>query len=62
VFHRSEAVVVPEVGVNVGLRLTPWLQAEVGSSFLYWSRVLRLDGAIGRVVDQAQVSTSQLCF
>ena len=59
VFHHSEFSVIPEVGITVGYQITSWLRAEVGYSFLYWNQVMRPEGAIDRVVDQAQVPTSQ---
>lgn len=38
---RDVFSVVPEANVNVGYRLTSWLTARVGYSFLYWSDVAR---------------------
>src|SRR5262249_15357519 len=40
-YSRSRGSVVPEVGVNLGYQLTDHLQATVGYTFLYWSRVAR---------------------
>lgn len=59
VYHRSEFAVVPEVGLNLGFRLSENIRLQVGYSFLYLSRAIRPDGTIDRVIDQTQVPTSQ---
>jgi hypothetical protein len=46
---------VPEVGVNVGYRVTDWMRATVGYNFLYWSSVVRPGDQIDRVLDVTQV-------
>jgi hypothetical protein len=40
-YSKNVFAVVPEVGFTLGYQLTPRLQATVGYSFLYWSRVMR---------------------
>ncbi len=49
--------VVPEVGVNLGIQLTPNVRATVGYTFLYWSDVVRPGDQIDRVVDRTTVPT-----
>ncbi len=49
--------VVPEVGLNLGLQLTPHLRATVGYTFLYWTDVVRPGNQIDRVVDRTTVPT-----
>jgi hypothetical protein len=56
---RDEFAVVPEVGVNVGYRVTKSLIASVGFTFLYWSDVVRPGDQINRVVSPALVPASQ---
>jgi hypothetical protein len=40
-YSRNEFAVLPQLGATLGYRLTPRLQATVGYSFLYLSRVVR---------------------
>jgi hypothetical protein len=40
-FHHDRFTVVPEVNLNVGYDLRPWLRLSVGYDFLYWSSVVR---------------------
>jgi hypothetical protein len=49
--------VVPEVGVNLGIQLTPWARATIGYTFLYWTDVVRPGDQVDRVVDRATVPT-----
>jgi hypothetical protein len=51
--------VVPEVGLDVGLRLAPWARARVGYSFLYWSGVVRPGDQVDRQVNPRLVPTDQ---
>jgi hypothetical protein len=51
--------VVPEVGLNLGIRLAPWARATVGYTFLYWTDVARPGEQIDRTVDRATVPTVQ---
>ncbi len=58
-FSRSEFAIVPEFGVNLGWRVTPWLTARVGYTFLYWSDVARPGSQIDRRVSPFLVPTDQ---
>ncbi len=40
-YSKNVFAVVPELGLTLGYQLTPRLQATIGYSFLYWSRVMR---------------------
>ena len=40
-YSQDEFALVPEVGINLGYRLTDHVQVIVGYSFIYWSRVAR---------------------
>jgi len=57
--YRSVFTVVPEVGLNLGYQITPWLRAQVGYTFLYWSDVVRPGNQIDRAVNPSQVPTDQ---
>jgi hypothetical protein len=57
--NHSSFSVVPEVGVNLGLRLTEHVQARVGYSFLYWTDVARPGNQIDRVLDRTTLPTVQ---
>jgi hypothetical protein len=54
---RSIFSVVPETGVNIGIRLNPWAKLTVGYTFIYWSNVVRPGDLIDRTVNTAQVPT-----
>jgi len=51
--HTAFAV-VPEIDLNLGLRLTPWANVFVGYSFLYVSSVARPGEQIDRVINPTQ--------
>jgi len=51
--------VVSEAGLNVGVRLTSYLQASVGYSFLYWNNVERPGNQIDRGVNPQFIPTDQ---
>jgi len=51
VYRRNVFAMVPELGINLGYQLAPWLTAKVGYSFLYWSRVVRPGDQIDLVVN-----------
>ena len=55
-FHDDFAV-VPEAGLNVGVRLTDWLTVRVGYTFLYWSSVERPGNAIDPSINPHLVPT-----
>lgn len=40
-FHHDRFTVVPEVNLNVGYDVRPWLRLSLGYDFLFWSSVLR---------------------
>ncbi len=56
---RNEFAVLPEIGVNVGVQLTPSLRAKVGYQFLYWNHVARPGTLIDRTVNRFNVATDQ---
>lgn len=51
---RSRFAVVPEVGLNFGIKLSPWANFVVGYSFLYISSVARPGEQIDRVINPTQ--------
>jgi hypothetical protein len=53
-FSRDEFAVLPEGGINVGLRLTTHLRAHVGYTFLYLSNVVRGADQIDRGLNLSQ--------
>jgi hypothetical protein len=55
-YRRNVFAVVPELGLTLGLRLTPRLRATLGYSFLYLSRVARPGEQIDRDVDTDQLA------
>jgi hypothetical protein len=54
-FTRDRFSAVPEVGVNVGYRITDHLRAFVGYNFLYWGNVVRPADQIDRVLDASLI-------
>jgi hypothetical protein len=56
---HSEFSVVPEVGVNVGWRITDYLTANVGYTFLYWTHVARPGAQIDPRVNPFVVPSDQ---
>jgi hypothetical protein len=52
---HSTFTAIPEVGIDLGYRLTSQLRLTLGYSFLYWSRVARPGDQIDRVVSASQV-------
>lgn len=58
---HSQFAVVPELNLNVGYRLTPWVSVLVGYSFLYVSSIARPGDQLDRVINPSQSSaiTSQ---
>ena len=53
---HSQFAVVPEMNLNVGIRLVPWASIIVGYSFLYISSVARPGDQIDRVINPTQSS------
>ncbi len=56
-YTRDEFSVVPEVGVNAGVAITPNLRAFVGYNFLYWSSVVRPGDQIDTNLSGTQIPT-----
>jgi hypothetical protein len=54
-YERDVFGVIPEVATNLGFYLTPRLQATVGYTFVYWSRVTRPGNAIDLFVNPDQL-------
>ncbi len=63
VHTRTDIGLVPEGGVNVGVKITPHLRLTAGYSFLYWNSVVRPANEIDRNVNLSQAPTaSSLVF
>jgi hypothetical protein len=45
-FNRTTVGFLPELGLSVGVNLTPHLQLVAGYSFLYWNQVVRPGGQL----------------
>lgn len=56
-YEQNKFSVVPEVGVNAGVLLTPNLRAFVGYNFLYWSSVVRPGDQIDTNLSGTQIPT-----
>jgi hypothetical protein len=56
-YSRTRFAFVPEIGVNLGYRLTPHLTASVGYTFLYVSSVVRPGDQLDRSVNFAPPNT-----
>jgi hypothetical protein len=54
-FSHNAFSVVPEVGVNLGYQILPYLRGYIGYNFLYWSNVIRPGTSIDRVLDVTQI-------
>jgi hypothetical protein len=59
VHHHDAFSVVPEVGLNLGWRVTPWLVARAGYTFLYWSGVSRPGNDIDFALTRTTIPFSQ---
>jgi hypothetical protein len=55
-YYHSNIELIPEVGIDLGYRVTPQLRITLGYSVLYWSRVARPGNQIDRVVSAGQVA------
>jgi hypothetical protein len=53
-FTRNQFAVLPEVGINFGVKLTDHLRVSVGYSFLYLSNVVRPGDQIDTTIDPTQ--------
>ena len=56
--RRSVFAVVPEAGLTLGYRLTPWMSVVAGYTFLYASDVVRAPQQINRVVNYSSGSNA----
>jgi hypothetical protein len=54
-FHSSFGV-IPEIGLTAGVRITRYLKASCGYTFVYWNRVARPGDQIDPVVSTGQVA------
>jgi hypothetical protein len=59
-FTRDPFSVIPEVGFNVGYRITNNLSAFAGYNFLYWSNVVRPGDQINLGVNSTRTPVSLL--
>jgi hypothetical protein len=50
-YTHSEFAILPEVGLNVGLQLTPHVRATAGYSFLFLNHALRPGNQIDQAID-----------
>lgn len=53
-YSRDDFVVIPELGINLGWRLTECLDLQVGYTFIYFSGVVRPGDAIDTTVNTSQ--------
>jgi hypothetical protein len=56
--NADDFAVVPELGLNLGYDVAPWLRLTAGYSALYWSRVLRPGDLVQTTVNPGQVPSS----
>ena len=54
-FSQDHLSFVPEVRLNVGYQITPYLRTFVGYNFLYWYSVIRPGTEIDRVIDATRI-------
>jgi Putative beta barrel porin-7 (BBP7) len=57
---RNRFAVVPELGLQVSYQITSCLEAHVGYSVLYWSKVVRPGNQVDRTVEAGLVPTDPL--
>ena len=57
-YAHNDFVVIPEVGLNLGYRVTDRIQLFVGYSFMYWAKVLRPGDQVDTNVNTNLVPTS----
>src|SRR4029078_10312504 len=53
-FSRDRVAVLPELGFNVGMRISSHLRATLGYTFLYLSNVVRGGDQIDRTINPTQ--------
>ena len=56
-YVSDQFAIVPELGLNFGYQLTPWMQFKFGYTFLFWSSVARPGQQIDRRVNGNNVAT-----
>jgi hypothetical protein len=56
--HQTRFAIIPELGINLGVRLTDYLTVRFGYSALYWYDVVRPGGQIDRNVNPALLPAS----
>src|SRR5207244_4445436 len=57
-YYRNEFAAIPEVGFNVGYRLSDNIQLFAGYSFVYWANVLRPGDQIDTSLNPNLIPTS----
>ena len=57
-YTRDEFAVIPEVGVNLAVRVTSHLELFLGYSFMYWANVLRPGDQIDTGINPNLIPTS----
>lgn len=57
-YSHNEFAVVPELGINIGYKITPCIRTFVGYSLIYWSEVARPGDQVNRTVNPALIPTS----
>ena len=56
-YSQNPFTIVPEIGLNAGYAVTPWLTLRVGYSALYWSSVARPGAQIDTVLNSKLIPT-----
>lgn len=54
-YHNGVFSVVPEVWINLGYQITPYLRGFIGYNFLYWSNVIRPGSSIDTGLDVTRI-------
>ena len=57
-YYRDEFAAIPEVGINLGFRVTDNIQLFVGYTFVYWANVLRPGDQIDTSLNANLIPTS----
>lgn len=57
-YTRDEFAAIPEIGVNLGVRVTSHVQVFIGYSFMYWANVLRPGDQIDTGINPNLIPTS----
>jgi hypothetical protein len=56
-FNQNQFTVAPEIGLNIGYAVTPWMTFRIGYSALYWSNVARPGAQIDSVLNSKLIPT-----